>query len=50
MNERTRYAKVVEWSEQDQCYVGSWYVFSVVQAAASGWRGRLVQRERLRNR
>ncbi|NCO40087.1 MAG: hypothetical protein AUJ96_18770 [Armatimonadetes bacterium CG2_30_66_41] len=27
-----------------------WYVFSVVQAAASGWRGRLVQRERLRNR
>jgi predicted RNase H-like HicB family nuclease len=23
MNERTRYAKVVEWSEKDRCYVGS---------------------------
>lgn len=23
MNESTRYVKIVEWSEEDQCYVGS---------------------------
>jgi predicted RNase H-like HicB family nuclease len=23
MRESTRYAKIVEWSEEDQCYVGS---------------------------
>lgn len=23
MNESARYAKIVEWSEEDQCYVGS---------------------------
>ena len=23
MNESTRYAKIVEWSDEDQCYVGS---------------------------
>ena len=23
MNESTRYAKIVQWSDEDQCYVGS---------------------------
>ena len=23
MNDSTRYAKIVEWSDEDQCYVGS---------------------------
>ena len=23
MNESTRYVKIIEWSEEDQCYVGS---------------------------
>ncbi|HMW43045.1 MAG: hypothetical protein EKK65_09210 [Lysobacterales bacterium] len=23
MNESARYAKIIEWSEEDQCYVGS---------------------------
>jgi hypothetical protein len=39
MKDSARYAKIVEWSDEDQCFVGSCGAYSIAAATATTKRG-----------